>query len=132
MERGSEIENTQAVIVKLKQQMSGWESGLQSIYIPLQGAYTTNSEEKSFDLTGKLKEFFEFKEDNPSDPRVMLLLGDWGSGNVKPPITIPVKSRHPSCLASHILPRRHITQRQVRPLSIIHLHPFLRYFPCLL
>ncbi len=50
------------------------------IYIPLQGKHTTNSEEKPFDLAEKIKEFFVFDDANSSDPRIMLLLGDTGSG----------------------------------------------------
>ncbi len=50
------------------------------LYIPLQGKYTTNSEEEPFDLAQKINEFFVFDDTNPSDPRVMLLLGETGSG----------------------------------------------------
>ncbi len=53
---------------------------INSLYIPLQGKYTTNSEEEPFDLAQKINEFFVFDDSNPSDPRVMLLLGDTGSG----------------------------------------------------
>ncbi len=51
-----------------------------TLYIPLQGKYTTNSEEEPFDLGQKINKFFVFEDSNPSDPKVMLLMGDTGSG----------------------------------------------------
>ncbi len=56
------------------------ESQPVELYIPLQGKYTTNSEEKPCDLAQKINEFFVFDDANRNDPRVMLLLGDTGSG----------------------------------------------------
>ncbi len=50
------------------------------LYIPLHGKHTTNPEEEPFDLAQKINEFFVFDESNTNDPRVMLLLGDTGSG----------------------------------------------------
>ncbi len=50
------------------------------LYIPLQGKHTTNPEEEPFDLAQKINEFFVFDDANPKDPRVMLLMGDTGSG----------------------------------------------------
>src|SRR3990167_8452344 len=51
------------------------------LYIPLHGKYTTNPEEEPFDLAEKIQEFFVFKEASAStDPKVMLLMGDTGSG----------------------------------------------------
>src|SRR5689334_1250885 len=50
------------------------------LYIPLRGKHTINPDEEPFDLEESLRTFFEFKEDASSDPRVMLLLGDAGSG----------------------------------------------------
>ncbi len=50
------------------------------LYIPLQGKHTTNLEEEPFDLAQKINEFFVFDDANLNDPRVMLLMGDTGSG----------------------------------------------------
>ncbi len=50
------------------------------VYIPLQGKHTTNPEEVPFNLAEKIKLFFVFDDTNPRDPRVMLLMGDTGSG----------------------------------------------------
>ncbi len=51
-----------------------------ALYIPLHGKNTTNPEEEPFDLAEKIQSFFVFDDTNPSDPRVMLLMGDTGSG----------------------------------------------------
>ncbi len=50
------------------------------LYIPLHAKFTTNPEEESFDLADKLKQFFVFDENNTNNPKVMLLMGDTGSG----------------------------------------------------
>jgi len=50
------------------------------LYIPLNGKHTTSLEEEPFDLSEKLKQFFVFDEENKSDPKVTLLLGNTGSG----------------------------------------------------
>ncbi len=56
------------------------KSQFDTLYIPLSGKYTTNLDEEPFDLAEKIKQFFVFDENNTCDPRVMLLLGDTGSG----------------------------------------------------
>ena len=50
------------------------------LYVPLHGKYTINPDEEPFDLAEKIKQFFVFDEKNMGDPRVMLLMGDTGSG----------------------------------------------------
>ncbi len=52
----------------------------QNLYIPLQGKYTMNPEKSTFDLAEKINQFFIFDNANSNDPRVLLLLGDTGSG----------------------------------------------------
>ncbi len=61
-------------------QLSVINTTMNELYIPLQGKHTTNSEEEPFDLAQKINEFFLFENANPNDPRVMLLMGDTGSG----------------------------------------------------
>lgn len=56
------------------------QTDINSLYIPLQGKHTTNAEEKPFDLAEKIRRFFVLDETNFNDSRVMLLLGDAGSG----------------------------------------------------
>src|SRR3990167_5180349 len=51
-----------------------------ALYIPLHGKHTTNPEEESFDLAQKIESFFEFNDASTSDTKVMLLMGDAGSG----------------------------------------------------
>ncbi len=48
--------------------------------IPLHGKHTIIIEEEPSDLEEKIKHFLVFDIMNPSDPRVMLLIGDIGSG----------------------------------------------------
>ncbi len=62
----------------IKQSMN--EFSKSGIYIPLHGKHTTNPEEETFDLAQKVNEFFVFDDTNSSDPRVLLLIGDTGSG----------------------------------------------------
>src|SRR3990167_4231812 len=49
-------------------------------YIPLHGKHTTNPEEEPFDLAEKIQPFLVFDEIFRNDPKVMLLMGDTGSG----------------------------------------------------
>ncbi len=50
------------------------------LYIPLQGKHTSNSDEEPFDLAEKINSFFVFDKISINDPKVMLLMGDAGSG----------------------------------------------------
>lgn len=73
------ISDRTALVDSLRNQILSISPDL-PIYIPLQGAYTGNIEEKSFDLQFKIREFLASLEDNYHDSKVMLLLGDAGSG----------------------------------------------------
>lgn len=56
------------------------QADINALYIPLQGKHTTNVKEKPFDLAEKIRSFFVFDEVSRSEPKVMLLMGDTGSG----------------------------------------------------
>ena len=72
------IESIPKLIGALKQE--ALKSSLHELYIPLQGKHTINSDEEPFDLEDSLQAFFQFNDDTTSDPKIMLLLGDAGSG----------------------------------------------------
>ncbi len=56
------------------------QTDINALYIPLQGKHTTNLDEEPFDLAEKINSFFVVDKISVNDPKVMLLMGDTGSG----------------------------------------------------
>src|SRR3990167_3890347 len=74
MEQGYELKLIDIRKVVLEQTLNN------ELYIPLHGKHSTNPEEEPFDLAEKLQSFFVFDDTSKHDPKVMLLMGDTGSG----------------------------------------------------
>lgn len=76
------MEQGQEITAKIEEVRSSFliSTDVIPLYIPLQGKRTTNPEENPFDLAEKIYSFFVFNEASTNDPKVILLLGDAGSG----------------------------------------------------